>query len=200
MLVASAGTAPAVAHSLKNLEGQLLKRERYVQIMGKKAPGFTLQDANGKRISLSGFSGKVVVLNFVYTKCVDVCPLHSEAIASVQEAIMPTPMKDLVQFVSITTDPKHDTTEIMKTYGSIHGLNPVNWVFLTSGSDKPALTRELAGRYGLKFTQTKDGAQMHGVVTHLIDKSGNLRARYHGLKFNETNLIVHMNALGNDTH
>jgi protein SCO1/2 len=200
MLVASAGTAPAVAHSLKNLEGQLLKRERYVQIMGKKAPGFTLQDANGKRISLSDFSGKVVVLNFVYTKCVDVCPLHSEAIASVQEAIMPTPMKDLVQFVSITTDPKHDTTAIMKTYGSIHGLNPVNWVFLTSGSDKPALTRELAGRYGLKFTQTKDGAQMHGVVTHLIDKSGNLRARYHGLKFNETNLIVHMNALGNDTH
>ena len=62
MLVASAGTAPAVAHSLKNLEGQLLKRERYVQIMGKKAPGFTLQDANGERISLSDFSGKVSLL------------------------------------------------------------------------------------------------------------------------------------------
>jgi protein SCO1/2 len=34
----------------------------------------------------------------------------------------------------------------------------------------------------------------------LIDKSGNLRARYHGLKFNPTNLIVHVNALTNDYH
>jgi protein SCO1/2 len=41
---------------------------------------------------------------------------------------------------------------------------------------------------------------MHCVVTHLIAKSGNLRARYHGLKFKATNFIVHVNALTNDTH
>ncbi len=44
----------------------------------------------------------------------------------------------------------------------------------------------------------KDAHRLHGVVTHLIDKSGNLRTRYHGLKFNETNVIVHINALSND--
>ncbi len=58
----------------------------------------------------------------------------------------------------------------------------------------------MAERYGLKFTLGKDGYQRHGVVTHLIDKSGNLRTRYHGLKFNRTNMIVHINALANDTH
>ncbi len=41
---------------------------------------------------------------------------------------------------------------------------------------------------------------MHGVVTHLINKSGHLRARYHGLKFDETNMIVHINALTNGNH
>ena len=41
---------------------------------------------------------------------------------------------------------------------------------------------------------------MHGMVAHLIDKGGNLRARYHGLKFNEANMIVHLNALTNDYH
>ena len=200
LMLASLGVAPAAAHSLKDLEGQLLKRERYVQIMGKKAPGFTLRDADGNRVRLLDFAGKVVVLNFVYTNCPDVCPLHSEAIASIQEAINPTPMKGLVQFVTITTDPKRDTPAVMKTYGPEHGLDPANWVFLTSGPDKPAVTRELAWRYGLKFTPSKDGYQMHGVVTHLIDKSGDLRARYHGLKFNETNMIIHINALSNDNH
>lgn len=37
-------------------------------------------------------------------------------------------------------------------------------------------------------------------VTYLIDKTGNLRARYHGAKFNATNMILHLNALANDVH
>ena len=188
------------AHSLKHLEDQLFKREKYFEIVNKKAPEFTLQDGDGNWVKLSDFRGKVVVLNFVYTNCPDVCPLHSESIASIQKSIKPTPMKDLIQFVTITTDPVRDTPVVMHTFGPAHGLDPINWVFLTSSKDKPKVTRKLAARYGLKFTLSKDGYQMHGVVTHLIDKSGNLRAKYHGLKFNETNMIVHINALTNDNH
>ncbi len=40
----------------------------------------------------------------------------------------------------------------------------------------------------------------HAAVTYLIDKTGNLRARYYGLKFNATNMILHLNALANDIH
>jgi len=200
LMLVSTGVGSAAAHSLKAFEDRLHKREAYVEIVNKKAPEFTLQNADGTQVRLSDFAGKVVVLSFVYTNCPDVCPLHSEAIASIQEAVNGTPMKGLVQFVTITTDPQRDTPVAMQSYGPVHGLDPVNWVFLTSGTDKPGVTRELAGRYGLKFTPSKDGYQMHGVVTHLIDKSGNLRARYHGLKFNETNMIVHINALTNDYH
>ncbi len=88
----------------------------------------------------------------------------------------------------------------MKNYGPVHGLNPTNWVFLTSGSDKLGATRELAKRYGLKFKLMEGEYQLHAVVTYLIDKSGNLRGKYFGLKFNETNMIVHINALTNDNH
>ena len=192
--------ASATAHSLKGLEDKLLKRETYLQIVDEKAPEFTLRDAHGNPVRLSDFAGKVVVLNFIYTNCPDVCPLHSEAIASLQEAVNGTAMKDLVQFVTITTDPERDTTDVMRSYGPVHGLDSENWLFLTSGPERPTATRERAERYGLKFTPSKEGYQIHGVVTHLIDKSGNLRARYHGLKFDETNLIVHVNALTNDHH
>ena len=41
---------------------------------------------------------------------------------------------------------------------------------------------------------------MHGIVTMIIDKSGNLRAKYHGLKFNKTTMILHINAFTNDNH
>lgn len=200
LMMASVGVVSGAAHSLKDLEDGLQKRERYVQIMSKKAPEFTLQDANGTRIKLSDYAGKVVVLNFVYTNCPDVCPLHSEAIASIQEAISQTPMKNLVKFVSITTDAKRDTPVVMKKYGPVHGLNFANWVFLTSGSDKLGATRKLAKRYGLKFKLLEGEYQLHAVVTYLIDKSGNLRGKYFGVKFKETNMILHINALTNDNH
>ncbi len=207
MSIAAAGLAliagaasPVSAHSLKDLEDQLRERERYVEIVHRPAPDFELSSAEGRSVGLSDYRGKVVVLNFIYASCPDVCPLHSEAIATLQEAVNGTPMKDLVRFVSITTDPERDTPAVLKAYGPTHGLDPANWVFLTSGPDRPAATRELAGRYGLKFTAGADGYQLHGLVTHLIDKSGNLRARYHGLRFDPTNLIVHINALTNDDH
>src|SRR5271165_1797274 len=36
----------------------------------KPAPGFTLQDPNGAKVSLADFKGKVVLLNFWATWCV----------------------------------------------------------------------------------------------------------------------------------
>lgn len=200
LLLAVVLAAPVSAHSLKDLEDKLLKREAYVEIVNRPAPRFIFEDADGAEIDLSDYRDKVVVLNFIYASCPDVCPLQSEAIASIQGQINETPMRQLVQFVSITTDPEHDTADVLRAYSAQHGLDTSNWIFLTSGSDRPSATRELAKQYGLKFTEAEDGNQMHGVVTHLIDKSGNLRARYHGLKFNETNLIVHLNALTNDIH
>jgi protein SCO1/2 len=193
-------TRLAQGHSLKALEDQLFRREPYVEIANRPAFDFALRDVAGRAVSLADFRGKVVVLWFIYAGCPDVCPLHSEAIARIQAAINQTPMRDLVQFVTVTTDPQRDTADVLKAYGLAHGLDPVNWVFLTSGPGRPTATRELAERYGLKFTAVKDGYQMHGIVTHLIDKSGMLRARYHGLKFQPTNLIVHVNALTNDDH
>lgn len=194
-------TAPAFAHSLTELEKELLKREAYVQLVERPAPAFNLLDASGKEVKLSDFRGKIVVLWFVFAGCTDVCPLQSQAIAEMQAQINLTPMRDMVQFITITTDPTKDTPEIMQAYGPTQGLDPANWVFLTSGSNGPEdATRRLAREYGLEFTPTEDGAQFHGVVTHLIDRDGQMRARYHGLKFGPTNFIVHVNALTNNYH
>ncbi len=200
LLLLLAHTLPTLAHSIEDLEEKLEAKEAYVQIVNRPAPEFTLTSAQSEPVSLADLRGSVVILWFVYTRCPDVCPLHSEALASIQEQVNQTPMRDVVRFVAITTDPEHDTVELLKKYGLTHGLDPINWIMLTSGPEEPSATREIAGKYGLKFTLGEDGYQMHGVVTHLIDKSGNLRARYHGLKFHPTNLIVHVNALTNDYH
>ena len=140
-----------------------------------------------------------MVLHFIYTNCPNVCPLHAERLAEIQKMVNQTPMRELAQFVTITTDPEHDTPEVMRQYGSAHGLDPVNWVFLITTPDQPEdATRKLAERFGHGFTETTDGYQIHGVVTHIIDRDGRWQANFHGLEFEPTNLVVYINALVND--
>jgi len=200
LALAAASPVPASAHSLKELEDQLTAHEPYIQVVNRPAPDFALQDADGHATSLKDLRGKVVVLYFIYASCPDVCPLLSEKIAEIQQQINTTPMRDIVAFVAVTTDPERDTSQVLRDYGPAHGLDPANWRFLTSGVDHPTATRELAKAYGLEFTPMGDGTQMHGLVTHVIDKSGNLRARFHGLKFKDISLILYVNALTNDNH
>lgn len=189
---------PVLAHSLDEVEQNLRDSEKYFQPTDSPASAFTLQDSGDRVVRLSDFRGKVVVLNFIYTNCPDVCPLHTERIAQIQTMVNQTPMKAMVEFVTITTDPKHDTAQVLRDYGAAHGVDPVNWVLLTAGVDQAEdSTRKIAEAYGLKFTAEGDGMQMHGIVTHVIDQDGQLRARFHGLKFEPVNLVTFINALTN---
>jgi protein SCO1/2 len=38
------------------------------------------------------------------------------------------------------------------------------------------------------------------VITHVIDQSGALRARYHGLRVDPLSIILYINALTNESH
>ncbi len=194
------GLPPASAHSLKSLENNLHDKEKYFQPFNKEAPDFELQDAEGLTVGLRDYRGKVAVLHFIYTNCPDVCPLHAELIAEIQQMVNRTPMRDGVQFVTITSDPKRDTPEIMRAYGTAHGLDQANWTFLTSGPERLTATRQLVEKFGHKFTEVDGGYQVHSLVTHVIDRDGRWRANFHGLKFDPTNLVLFVNALVNDAH
>lgn len=173
-------------------------KEKYFQPIDKEAPEFVLQDADGRQVRLSDLQGKVVVLHFIYAGCPDVCPLHAELIAKIQDMVNQTPMRDRVQFITVTTDPKNDTPDVLRDYGPAHGLEAGNWAFLTTTPDQPEdVTRKLAESFGHSFTVTEDGYQVHSVVTHVIDEQGRWRANFHGLRFDPTNLVLFINGLTN---
>jgi protein SCO1/2 len=189
----------ARAHSLDEVDAMLEGDEKYFQPIDKPVPDFTLRTADGRVVRPADLLHKVVILHFIYTSCPDVCPLHAEKIAEIQAMVNGTPMKDEVTFVTITTDPTLDTPDVLRSYGPAHGLDPVNWLFLTTTQDQSEdTTRKLAEAFGHKFTLTDDGYQMHGTVTHVIDKEGYWRANFHGLDFAPINLVTFVNALTND--
>jgi len=190
--------SPSFAHHPgADLDKMMGSEEKFFQVIdAPAAPSFELIDADGKKVRLSDFSDKIVVLYFIFASCTDVCPIHSEVIADVQKKINATPMKDRVQFLAITTDPAKDTPDVLKAYGPAHGLDKYNWVFLTTRSGEPEdTTRKLAQSYNLRFDPLEDGQQMHGIVTHVIDRGGRFAAKFHGLRFDPLNMVPYVNGL-----
>ncbi len=197
LLILFSGSATQAASPDKELDQLMGKREKYFQVINKpSAPSFKLRDAKGHIFALSDFSDKVIVLNFIFANCNGVCPLQSQLIADVQSDINKTSAKSDVQFISITTDPKNDTPDILSEYSSIHNLNTSNWMFLTTLQTQPEnTTRKLAEIYKVKFKPMNDGQQMHGVVTHVIDRNGRFAAKFHGLRVKKENLVYYINRL-----
>jgi len=192
-----------IAHdSTTAVEGEIGNRERYLELKDQIAPIFTLQDVDANPVRLDDFRGKVVILNFLYSRCKEQCPLHSMKLAEVQQQLELASVSDRIQFVTVATDTEdaRSTAESMRAHGPRYGLDPANWVFLQGSAGSEDLGMRFAADYGLKFVTTDDGEQMHGVITFLIDTRGQLRARYHGLKFDAVNLTLHAAALIHDGH
>ncbi len=193
------GSPAAAHHPGDKLDEVMTGKEEFFQTIDRPAPAFALVDADGKPVALPDFADRIVVMHFIYAGCPDVCPLHAEKIAEIQQMVNQTPMKERVQFISVTTDPANDTPEVMKDYGPAHGIDPANWVFLTAGQEQGEdATRRLVEAYGHKFMQTDDGLQVHGIVTHVIDRGGRWAANFHGLKFDPLNLVLYLNGLSNN--
>lgn len=191
------------AHSLQAVEETLQQEERYAQVVDQPAPAFDLEDLEGRRWRLSDFAGKAVILNFVYARCQDICPVHMAHIAELQRMMNTARMQEVVQFITIATDTEENTAETAKAmaaYRQRFELDPVNWMFLHGGAEDPGAGIRLADRYGLKFVPANDGAQMHAVVTHVIDREGRMRARFHGLRFEPVKLVAYANSLAFDVH
>lgn len=195
--LAAIPTTPLLAnHPGDELDARMAEKEESFQSVGEaEAPGFDLQDADGNPVNLSDFKDKVVVLHFVDATCSGACPPIGAKIAEVQSSLNSSPVRAMVQFISVTTDPANDTADVMRDYAELHGFDPVNWTLLTASPHESNETRQLAAEYGEHDT---DGAPPHEAVTYVIDRGGRYAARFGGVEFETVNLVLYAHGLINN--
>jgi len=155
------------------------------------APEFTLTNQDGQPTSLSALRGKVVAITFIYTTCVDTCPLLTAKMASLQGRLGGD-FGPRVQFLSISVDPARDTPEVLKRYAEAHGAQGAGWTFLTG---TPAEIRTVAKHYGVYYRKTPRGDVDHTFLTSLVDRDGILRVQYLGVRFDPNELLRDLQTL-----
>src|SRR5262249_50120726 len=86
----------------------------------RDAPAFTLDGSHGKKLSLSDHLGKVVILEFGYTFCEDVCPVTLARLTEAWKRLGPA-ARD-IQLIYVTVDPARDTPERLREH--LAAFNP----------------------------------------------------------------------------
>ena len=133
---------------------------------GVRAPSFSLRDERGRRVTMSEYGGRPVVVTFLYSHCKDTCPVQAQQIKGALDQLG----HDLPA-LAISVDPAGDTPRSVEHFNSEQGVTGrIRWV-LGSESKLRRLWR------GFAITpQTPQAEHMARLV--LIDKRGFQRIGY----------------------
>jgi protein SCO1/2 len=154
--------------------------------LGHPAPDFTLTDQDGRRVSLADLRGRLVVLDFIYTRCPGPCPTLTGVHAELQRRLPPA-LRERTHFVSISLDPARDTPEALRAYARARGADLSSWWFLTGA---PEAVDPVLARFGVGRTPREDGEIDHRIVTFLLDSEGRIARRWTGLDHEADELLA----------
>jgi len=146
-----------------------------------EAPDFDLVDQNGERRTLADYAGRVVLLDFIFTRCEGPCPIMTAREAGIQRKLDPS-LRERVAFVSISLDPVHDTPEALRAYAALHGADLSNWSFLTPPRADLERGDAVVRAYAVGKTRNEEGTIEHLVAAFLVGPRGRILKRYLGMQ------------------
>jgi protein SCO1/2 len=94
-------------------------------------PPFALTDQSGRLVRPEELRGRAVLVSFIFTTCVEACPIVTAQLARVQAEARAAGLTPRLRFVSISVDPVTDTPERLREYAKAYGADLDSWHFLT---------------------------------------------------------------------
>ena len=125
-------------------------------------PAFSLTDQTGQTFGSDDLTGKVAVVNFMFTRCPLTCPRQTTKLAELQNRFKQRPGWKNVRLVSISVEPENDTPKVLSDYAKRYSADPEHWKFLTGSRNA---IWELSKK-GFFLPVNQDAQQPGSVITH----------------------------------
>ncbi len=154
--------------------------------LGQPVPDFSLIDQAGRKFRFASLAGKVVALNFVYTRCAlpQFCLRMANTFAVIQKRFQQELGRDLA-LLTVTFDPQRDTPAVLAKYAAQFQIADTSqapgqaWRFLTG---PVADVRRVCGFFGVEAF-ADEGLMDHSLHTVVIDRAGTLVANIEGNQY-----------------
>lgn len=161
--------------------------EKKLPVLSDVQP-FSFVNQEGKTITEKDVQGKVYVAEYFFTTCKGICPKMNGNLLNIYHDYKSDP--DFL-ILSHTVDPATDSVPRMKHYADSLGADPKNWWFLTGRKD--SLYKAARVSYLLDDPKNNnvspDEQFIHTQFFAVIDKNGQVRKIYDGLKKDEISLL-----------
>ena len=159
--------------------------------VGKPIGDYTLTAGDGRRVRLSDYRGKPLLVGFVYTGCSQICPTTARflarAVREAQAALGP----DAFATLTIGFNLPFDSPQAMRAFAAQNDLDLPRWEFLSpDAADVAPLTRD----FGFVYAPTAAGFDHLTQVT-IVDANGRVFRQVYGETFELPMLVGPLRAL-----
>ena len=150
---------------------------------------FSFERQDGQHITGKDVAGKVYAAEFFFTTCEGICPKMNRNMKRVFDQFKNE--KDFL-ILSHTVDPETDSVARLKMYADSLGADIKSWWFLTGSKD--SLYKTARESYILDDPKNNatniDEQFIHTQFFALVDKIGQVRGIYDGLKKDEIEKLI----------
>ena len=154
-----------------------IKGKTTTDTLWHQVKGIPFTNQLGKKVQLSDLHGKIIVMNFFFSRCPVVCPGLTRNMKRLQNSFAKS--DSIVQFISVSVDPEYDSAAIMRKYADRFDINYDNWWFVTG--EKKAIYDFAIKEMKANIADTNvDTAFIHTENFFLLDSNRVIRGFYNG--------------------
>jgi protein SCO1 len=153
--------------------------------IGHQLGDYTFVNRSGRKVRLSDYRGKPLVIDMIYTHCPLVCATKTrnlEALKLSRDALG----ADSFGVLTVGFDTENDTPEAMDDFGKRMDVKMPNWEFVSADEDT---IRKLSKDLGFVFFPSPVGGFNHITQTTFIDGQGKVFQQIYGEEFDNKTLL-----------
>ena len=143
---------------------------------GTNVPAFPLVDQNGRSITLRDFTGRVLVVTFIYSRCPlpEFCPLMVQHLEALRRRAAAEGFLDRMALLGVTLDPEFDTPTVLQSYGRsmLAGDDRFDRWTLATGSVRQI--EDVATFFGVGYRLERAGFITHTLATAVVNVDGRI--------------------------
>ena len=143
----------------------------------------------GKKVSLNDLYGKIIVMDFFFSRCPTFCPAMAKAMKRLQQSFKLNDTS-IVQFVSVSIDPVHDSVPQLRKFADRSKADHDSWWFVTG--DKADIYDFALHEMKASIADVNiDTAFLHTDNFFILDKERIIRGWYGGFDSIAQAKLVH---------
>jgi protein SCO1/2 len=153
--------------------------------IGRRISDYEFKDSYDRRVKISSYLGRPMIVSFVYTSCHHTCPLITRRLATAVDAARAVFGADGFQVLSVGFDAEADSPDRLRAFARQHGAGGPGWAFLSADGETISA---FSADFGFVFFPSPKGFD-HLAQISIVDGEGRIYRQIYGDEFDPPAII-----------